>query len=303
MNETAIVPSGLGPLILLVATSVTTISGLSLSTFLLVVFIKSSSLHSLENSFVVHLVIADVLLGSFELGYAVFLNLSFDDDGYEKQVCLGMHLVNMYVSSVQLYTQWWLTFDRWMKVVHPFTHNRFCTKRNIILVIMLVHVAAVLNSIANGLFFHYDNGHYCLIFYLSSTSDATVWSVCMLLSILVSILGFNLKILMVAKRQHRAILAQARPIASDATQAINTRNIGKVLGILSLFTFVTYIPSLIYTALFTFSVSIDDSLSDGLAFVSMILWNSNPVVDTLTFLLCRKDIKACALKILKSGNE
>ena len=90
-----------------------------------------------------------------------------------------------------------------------------------------------------------------------------------LFSVIMAIFGFNLKIL-----QHREIRAQARLAVSDETKATNIRNIGKVLGILTLFTFVTCIPYWVNTALLILDVSlpIKTSLSDGLLFASMVLW-------------------------------
>ena len=117
------------------------------------------------------------------------------------------------------------------------------------------------------------------------------------------ICGLNMKILIVARRQHRKVKAQARHGASEETTATKARNIGKILGIVTLFTFVTYIPSWVYIALLILDIPIESSLSDGLAFVSMVLWASNPLVDTLTLLLCRKDIKSCARKLLRPGSD
>ena len=108
---------------------------------------------------------------------------------------------------------------------------------------------------------------------------------------------------MVARRQHRAIISQARPTTSEETQSSSIRNIGKILGILTLFTFITYIPSWGYTALLIAGVEISKPVSDSLAFASVILWNCNPLVDSFTFLLCRKDIKVCAFRLLKSGSQ
>ena len=118
-----------------------------------------------------------------------------------------------------------------------------------------------------------------------------------------AIFGFNLKILMVAKCQRNEIMVQARPAASGETKATNTRHIVKILGILTLFTFVTYIPTWVSMVLFILDAPIKTSLSDGLAFVSMLLWVLNPLADALAFLLCKKDIKSCALKLIKSGNS
>ena len=102
MNETAVFADRLAPLISLVATSVIALFGLPLNIFLLVVFIKSAALHTLENSFVVNLITADILLGIRGLVTTIFRYLSFKDKSYKRQLCLGMHSVNMFISSAQL---------------------------------------------------------------------------------------------------------------------------------------------------------------------------------------------------------
>ena len=128
MNETASSPSNLAPLISLVVVLIITISGSALSMVLLVVIIRSTSLHTLDTSFVAHLAVVDFFLGIDATGHAIFLNFSFEDKNYERRLCLGLHTVAMYIFSAQITALWWLTFDRFLKVCYPFTHDRFCTK-------------------------------------------------------------------------------------------------------------------------------------------------------------------------------
>ena len=298
MNETGGFHVSLAPLISLISTSVITLLGLPLNIFLLIVFVKSATLHNLENSFVANLIIADLFLGISALGNAVFQNIPFADKQIKRMLCQGIHSVNMYINAVQLYAFCLLTFDRFLKVVYPFTHNRLSTKRNIILVIVMTYTFALLIGISSGLNFEWDEEHYCLMFYLTS-ADIMLVSGLFLFCIILAIFGLNMKILMVARRQRMVIMAQARHGASEETTTTNARNIGKILGIVTLFTFVTYIPSWVYIALLILNIPIENSLSDGLAFVSMVLWVLNPLVDTLTFLLCRKDIKSCVQKLLR----
>ena len=302
MNVSAALHMDLAPLISLVATSVITVFGVPLNIFLLVIFIKSATLHTLESSFVANLIVADIFLGVHALVGSIIRSLSFEDKNYEKLLCLGIHIVNVYISSAQLYALCFLTFDRFMKVVYPFRHSRLCTKRNIILVITISHASSVLTAASTGWNFHWDGVHYCIMYYLT-TDDILIVYVIFIFCILMAIFGLNLKILLVARRQHKEIMVQSRPTASEEAKATNTRNIGKILGILTLFTFVTYIPTWAYITLLVLDVPIKTSLSDGLAFTSMILWKLNPLVDTLAFLLCRKDIKSCALKLLKARSN
>ena len=302
MNETEVFRAQLAPLISLVATSVITIVGLPLNIFLLIVFIKSATLHTLENSFLANLIIADLFLGISDLIHAIVYNLSFEDKTYERYLCLGNHVVNVCISSLQLYALCLLSFDRFMKVIYPFSHNRFCTKRNIIFAFITTYVLSVWVGVSSGLDFQWDGEHYCTIYYVN-TNVMLITSFLFLFCVIMAIFGFNMKILMVARRQNREIMAQARHGASEEITATNARNIGKVLGIVTLFTFVTYIPSWVYTALLILDIPVENSLSNGLAFVSMVLWTSNPLVDTLTFLLCRKDIKSCAWKLLRPGRD
>ena len=95
------------------------------------------------------------------------------------------------------------------------------------------------------------------------------------------------------------------PSAPQAEQRENSRSVGKILGILTLFTFVTYIPAWLLSAFIIADVNIGESVFDTLAFAALLLWNSGPLVDALAFLLCRKDVKNSALKICKraGGDE
>ena len=301
MNETDVFHVQLAPLITLIATSVITIVGLPLNIFLLIVFIKSGTLQTMENSFVANLIVADLFLGINNVIYSIVINLSFEDKTYERHLCLGMHVVNMLMCSLQLYALC-LTFDRFMKVLYPFMHNRFCTKRNIIFAFIITYSLSVLVGASSGWNFRWNGEHYCLMYYLT-TDDILVVAVISMFCIIMCIFGLNMKILMVARRQRMAIMAHERHGASEETTASNTRNIGKILGIVTMFTFVTYIPSWVYIALLILAIPIEKSLSNGLAFVSMVLWVSNPLVDTLTFLLCRKDIKSCTRKLLRPWSD
>ena len=186
-----------------------------------------------------------------------------------------------------------------MKVVYPFTYERIFSKRNIIIVLTISYTIYSLQTLATWKVFQWDTGHFCNLYHTSATKDLISYYITMFCG-MVPILGMNLKIVMVARRQCREIMAQARPVASQETQATNSRNIGKVLGILTLFTFVTYIPSWFIIGLIIAGVQIRDLVFDGLAFSSLLLWNANALVDGLAFLFCRKDIKETAWKFLKA---
>ena len=166
MNETAAFLSNLAPLISQVVVLMITISGSALSIFLLVVLIRSPSLHTLDSSFVAHLAVVDFSLGIGASGHAIFLNFSFEDKSYERRLCLGLNAVAMYIYSAQIIALWWLTFDRFLKVCYPFTHNSFCTKRNVILTIIFTHSIAIITTVIAIVDFDWNSEHYCIMFYL-----------------------------------------------------------------------------------------------------------------------------------------
>ena len=301
MNETQAFDVALAPLISLVAVSVINIPALILNVFLVVVFIKSPRLHTLENSCFINLVVIDIVVGLETLGVSVFLILPFEDFGYHYQVCLGITMFSNYLFSIQLFGLSWLTVDRFVKVVYPFTYNMICTRRNVIIIVVFTHVNSIVVMLLPLVRFQWDGEHYCMMYYLSSANDSISFFV-LIFSILVILLALNVKILMVARRQRREITAQARSAASDEVHATNTRNIIKVLGILTLFTFATYIPSWFYVGLLSAGVDINESVSDGLAFTSIILWNCSSLVDALAF-LHRKDIQLCTLNLIQAIRE
>ena len=143
-----------------------------------------------KTAFAVNLIITDLVLEIDAIGYTTFQNISFEDKNYET------NSVNMYISSTQFFAFCMLTFERFLKVVYPFTHNRLCTKRKIILVII------VSTGVTSGLSFHWDGEHYCIVYYLS-TADSMIVSFLVLFCVIMAIFGLNLKILMVARRQRR----------------------------------------------------------------------------------------------------
>ena len=241
MNDTK--PSDdLAPLISVIAVTVINIPGLLLDIFLLVVFAKSKRLQTLDNSFLINLAVFDLLFGLSCFGYVVFLNVSFKDKEYENQLCMIMHIATGYLSVAQLTALVLFTVDRFVKIVHPFTYNRICSKRNVILILTLPHVLIPVQVVTSIHAYQWDGEHYCLYFYLSPRENLMYFCIIMF-CVLLFLLGLNLKILMVARRQSRQIQAQPQPQLENA-QAANTKSIGKVIAILTLFTFVAYIPSL-----------------------------------------------------------
>ena len=110
MNETESSTILLIPWISLAITAIINISGLTINIFLLSLFIKSPNLRTLENSFVINLIACDIYLGFHSLGYAVFLAIPFEDKEFQKQLCLGISMVNTFAYSVQFNALFWLTF-------------------------------------------------------------------------------------------------------------------------------------------------------------------------------------------------
>ena len=119
----------LAPLISLVAVLGINIPSLVLDIFLLVVFIVSTSLQTLDNSFVINLVVSDLLFGFSCLGYSILLNLLPEDKDYANQVCMVIYIVSGYLITAQIVALVWLTLDRFMKIVYPFTYNKICNKK------------------------------------------------------------------------------------------------------------------------------------------------------------------------------
>ena len=298
MNDTKS-SDDLVPLISLIVATVICIPGLVSNIFLLVVFIKSKKLHNLDNSFLINLAVFDLQFGLGSYGYIVFSNVSFEDKDYENQLCMIMYIVTGFLFTAQLTALVWFTVDRFVKIVHPFTYNRICSRRNVIIILTLSHVLLPIQVVTSIDAYQWDGEHYCLYYYI--TPSETLMSFCtVMFCVLLFLLGLNLRILMVARRQSRQI--QAQPQFENA-QAANTKSIGKVIAILTLFTFLGYIPSLFYAGLFAAGVEITDAVADGLAFGSLILWTSSCLMDALTFLLCRKDVKECALQFLNARED
>ena len=262
----------LAPLISLVAVLEINLSSLVLDIFLLVVFIVSASLQTLDNSFVINLVVSDLLFGFGCLGYSILLNLFPEDKDYATQACMVTYIVTGYLITAQIAALVWLTLDRFMKIVYPFTYNRICNKRNVVLILTLQHILLPpAQVIATMRIYQWDGEHYCVYYYISST-ESLMCLCALMLCLLLCLLCLNVKILLVARHQQRAITAQA--VSSETMQAPDTKSIGKVLAILTLFSFVLYIPCLLYGGLLVAGVQISETISDVVAFGTISLWNS-----------------------------
>ena len=301
MNATESSTDTLAPVVSLVVATIITVPGLSLSIFLMIVLLKSRNLHTLENFLLVHLITFDFVNGVDFFGYVIFLNVRFNDKDYERLSCFIIHVVTTGLNSAQFLATCTFTVDRFIKIVYPFTYNKICTKKNLITLVAVCHSYTLLQLIGTVKLFEWDGQDLCLFYFLSPKAPLAVMYGLMLIAIGI-LLAMNLKIVLVARRQRREIMVQSSATEQTQTSASsdNSKNTGQVLGILTLFTFVTYLPAWMFSALVIAGVDTDAAAFRILAFIALILWNCNTLVDSLAFLFCRKDVKCCAFQIWRS---
>ena len=215
--------------------------------------------------------------------------------------CLCLMILMTYLSAGQLLALVAMAMDRYIKIVHPFAHNRICTKRYVCWIILAIHLTSVVAAVAFGVCFTWNPNDTCYYQYTSLQFVLIIYQVLVFIGLLL-ILAFNVKILLVSKQQQRQIQVQARPSSVTISSAIN-RSFNKVLGSLTLFTFIIYLPNWALFATSAAGVNIRTPMFDFVTAAVALLWNLGLLFDPLMFLLCRKDIKAFAVKLLKCSNQ
>ena len=269
-----------------------------MNAFLMVVLIKSRRLHTLENCFVVNLVVYDFLYTVGVVGHVTFWNLTLPEP-QRISVCFILMVQAFYLIAAQFIALWIMTIDRFIKILYPFTHNRICTKLYVTLVLLSGHLISLVGAITSGLYFSWDPQNRCN--YIYTYPDFLLISLQTTVLVgLVVIVVMNIKILLVSKQQQKQIRVQNQPEPPTVGTSTNvSTSSNKVLGSLALFTFITYQPSCPVLAAKNLGVAIDKTVLALMIDATSFLWMLNPLLDALLFLLIRKDIKEYAIKLLK----
>ena len=272
-------------------------SAMLLNTFLLFLVFKSRSLRTMENSFMVNIVAFDLACSVTFIGFISYWYLYLTIPQRIK-ACFCIMTLFTYITTGQLASLLAMAIDRYIKIVHPFTHIKICTKIYVFWILLVVHLVSAAGTVGLGLQFTWDPKDAYFFTYTFSQSALTVYQLTVL-ACLLAILIFNVKILIVSKQQKKQIHVATRSSTVYSSSSIN-RSQSKILGSLTLFTFITYVPNWILLALSAAvaGVTVKTPAHDFITITAALLWNIGLLFDSLMFLLCRKDIKVCASNLL-----
>ena len=271
-----------------------------LNILLMYVFVKSKNLHTLENSFLVNLVGFDLACALTSAGFLIyrFLSLMVPE---RITACFCLMILLVCVATGQFMAFLAMALDRYIKIVHPFTHSRICTKKYICLLLLSVHLVAVGATVAFTMHFTWDPKDACSYQYTFPTFIFIIYQLVVLTGLMV-ILLFNVKILLISKEHQKHIQVQTRSSSMIASSSIS-RSTKKVLGSLTLFTFITYLPNYALLVISAAGFNIRTPAFDFVTEIAAFLWNLGLLFDPLVFMLCRKDIKDCTTNLLKCSKR
>ena len=102
-----------------------------------------------------------------------------------------------------------MAVDRYIKIVHPYTHIKICTQIYVFWILLVVHLVSVAGAVGLALHFTWDPKDACFFTYTFSQSALTVYQLTVLAGLL-AILISNVKILILSKQQQKQIHVATR---------------------------------------------------------------------------------------------
>ena len=238
--------------------------------FLLFLVFKSRGLRTLENSFIVNLIAFDLACTVTLIGIVIYWYLYLTIP-QRITVCYCIMTFLNYITTGQFASLLAMAIDRYIKIVHPFTHIKICTKIYVFWILLVVHLVSAAGALGLGLQFTWDPKDACFFTYTFSQSALTVYQLTVLAGLL-AILIFNVKILIVSKQQKKQIHVATRSSRVYSSSSIS-RSQSKILGSLTLFTFITYVPNWILLALSAADVTVRTPAHDFITITVALLWN------------------------------
>ena len=272
-----------------ILTSVFSAAAVLLNGFLIIVITKNKSLQLLENTFLVNLAAGDILMGVCGFSCTVIWNLS----NQPVAACISLVCVCSYATGITLLFFSVMTLEKYVRILYPFHYIRLCTKRNVLLITVFVHIASIGLIGMCILLFQGNNATLCSV-YTEFRNIDQLFIASLISTVIVIVAVANTKILYVSWKKRNDV--------QDFNEAIPARNRirgVKVLAVLVMFMFVLYIPSWTVIMLKVLYELPQDTL-DKFELCAALLWFLTPVADGVAFLFCRQDIRKCAWKLIRS---
>ena len=271
-----------------VLTSVFSSAAIILNAFLIIVIAKNKSLQQIECMFLANLAVGDILMGLCGFGIIVICN----ETHQHLSACLSLIAACSYADGDSLFFFAILTVDKYVRILHPFHYTRFCTKRNVVILTIGVHVASIGLVGFTTLLFEGNNDMLCSI-YTEFSVNAQLFLLSLISVTLLLVAVANIRILFVAWKKRNEVQDFNGPCPPRS----NLRVV-KVLAVLVMFMFVFYIP--IWTLMILkITYELPQHTQDSFALCATPLWLITPMFDGIAFLFCRQDIRKCAWKLFK----
>ena len=256
----------------------------------LTVIARVASLQKLENAILVNLTTADLMSSLLGYGYLILWN----SGKYGDTTCMCLLAATSYQVPVTIMSLSVMTIDKYVKIFYPFQYLRYSTKCNITLTICTIHIVCICGSIGTMFSYKKDSNTLCIAF--RKFDKFLLLAISVFLIILTFLLALmNLKILYMSWKKRNGVQAIEQHQQNPQRQSI--RGV-KVLAVLLMFLFVLYIPGCIQFVIASM-YDIPAYMDDRFVVVSITTWQLAHTCDGIAFLLCRRDIRSAARKMLK----
>ena len=246
------------------------------NTFLLFLVFKSRRLRMLENSFMVNLVAFDLACSVTFPGFIIYWYMYLTTP-QRITACFCMIILLTYITTGQFGSLTAMALDRYIKIIHPFTHTRICNKQYVCWIFLSVHLLSGASALGFNLHFTWDPRDACFVNYTFPQSILIIYQMIVLTGLL-TVLIFNVNILYVSIQQKKQIHVMRRSSSVHSTSNASTSS-NKILGSLTLFTFITYLPNWILLALSAAGITIKSPAHDFITMATALLWNLGVLVD------------------------
>ena len=256
---------------------------------LLVILITQNALHTQANVYVGNIAASDLSVG---LGIILMrpLNLvthaSLD---FAKYSCLSLCFVALFTQMASIHALFCATFERYVKICHPFRYQRIIKTSVTMPLLCLSWVISFLY----GCTFITVNWYPESLCQFISTLEHTIIIACTpYVVLLLAVLSFfNIKIFSTVQRHRRQI--------QGLEQQVDEQNVGrtKLIGMLVLFSFVAYAPFLV-TLMVGLFVDENNVVYRVLELIATLLMYSNNVANPVIFGWKDKKIRKYGIKLL-----
>ena len=91
--------------------------------------------------------------------------------------CFCIITLLTYITTGQFASFMAMAIDRYIKIVHPFTHIKICTQIYVFWILLVVHLVSAAGAVGLGLYFTWDPEDACFFTYTFSQSALTIYQV------------------------------------------------------------------------------------------------------------------------------